>query len=115
MLGVLGADHRVHENVDRDVVDLGERALELSASGAVWIGEHRHDALAIAALHLHGEIERQRFELDGIELAQTVLGQVAFAAKVEDISLDDVASGRIYINHAHAVRGTKTDLVESGY
>ena len=64
-----GPDHRIHEHVDGDVVDLQQRLLQAPAVGAVRVAEHRQHALAVAALNLDRQIERQRAELDRRELS----------------------------------------------
>jgi len=43
-----------------DVVELLQGLLELLQAGAVGIGEHGEDALAVPALDFHRLLERQR-------------------------------------------------------
>jgi hypothetical protein len=114
VLGKVGPDHRIHEDVDRDVVDPLQLGLEALASRAVGIGEDREDALAAAAPDLHRLIERQGCEIDRRELAQVFLGQVAARGELEDISLDDVPRACIGVEDLQALGGAEAHLVESG-
>src|SRR5205085_2525707 len=114
LLGELWANDREHEDIDGDVVDLLQRLLELLARRAVGIGEHRHDALAVAALHLHRLVERQRFELDGVQLARPLFGHVAVVLRVVDLADEDVRGVCVRIDDTHAAaRRAKADFVQA--
>jgi hypothetical protein len=116
VIDVLGTDHRVHEDVDRHVVDLRERALELAARRTIGIGEHRQHALAVAALDLDRQVERQRLELDRVQLAQALLGKVAeIGARVVDLALDHEVAARVDVDDLHALLGAVAHLVEAGH
>ena len=70
---------REQERVDRDVVDLLQLVLELGAEGTIGIGEHDELALAVALDALEGQVERQAGDVDAVQLAQPLLGQVDLA------------------------------------
>ncbi len=112
LLRQLRPDHRVHEHIDGDVVELLQGLLELLAGRAVGIGEHGEDALAAPALDFHRLLERQRVEADGVELAQALFGEVAVGSRLVDLAADDVAGACVRVDHLHSARPSKADLVE---
>ena len=113
MLGELGPDHGEHEDIDRDVVDRLQRLLELPAGRAVRIGEHRHHPLAVAALDLDRLLERQLLELDCVELAQALFGEIAIARCVVDLAEEDMRGVGVGVDDARAARGAEAHFVEA--
>jgi len=100
--------------VDRDVVDRREHLLELLARRTMRIGEDHQRSLAVAALHLHSEVVRQRIHIDRRELAHPLLGEVAIRLGIDDPPDDDVRRVRIRVDDLHAVRAAKAHLVDAG-
>src|SRR5262249_37742654 len=64
--------------------------LELLAEAAARIGEDHHDALAVAADGLDRLVERQLVEVHREQSLLALLGEVAAAARVDDVAREDV-------------------------
>src|SRR5207248_1890480 len=77
---------RVKEDVDGDVGDPLQVALEALAIAAMRILEDRDLARAVAARDLDRGIERQVAELDGVHLAQPRFGEVLLRVQGDDVA-----------------------------
>src|SRR5690606_37522118 len=82
----VGADYRVQEYMDRDVVKLGEVLLEALAVRAIGVGEHGDLASAVAAHRRDCRLERQRFPLDARKLLHPLAREVPAGLRIDRLS-----------------------------
>ena len=81
---------REKEGVDRDVVDRLELGFELGTKRTVGVRKHDELALAIALDPFEREIKRQAGDINAVQLAQSLLGQVDLAIDIVDRPDEDV-------------------------
>ena len=107
LLGRVGAEDRIEEGVDGDVLDLLQVALELLAVAAVRVGEDDELALAGALLPDDRVLQRQRLEVDRGELGDALLGEVDARLGVDQLAFDQVAAVLVGVEDVGADRGAR--------